>query len=273
MRPNKLAVTGIKTLLRDPYAIYARYVLRLFKLNPLRPSPDALLRGSVLHTVLEGFTRTRTEYETRAEARARLITLAEKVLAEEVPWPAARALWLARMNRAADFFLGVEAAMGGTPVVIEEQGAVALTGLNFTLTAKPDRIDALPDGSVHIFDYKTGSPPTAAQQKLFDKQLLLEAAMATKGAFKALEGPRDVAGITYIGLGASPKQDSSYPDEAALGQVWEELHHLIGEYMTPEKGYVSRRAVFEERFPSDYDHLARYGEWEMTDAPKPEDVT
>jgi len=272
-RPDKLAVTGIKTLLRDPYAIYARYILRLFKLNPLRPSPDALLRGSVLHKVLETFTRTRPEAETRNAARTRLIAVAEAVLQNEVPWPAARVLWMSRMQRAADFFLGVEAALGGTPMVIEEQGAVQLTGLPFTLTAKPDRIDTLPDGRVHIFDYKTGSPPSKDQQKFFDKQLLLEAAMVARGAFKPLDGPRNVAGITYIGLGSNPKEDTSTPDEAVLDQVWEELHQLIAEYMSPDRGYVSRRAMHGERFPGDYDHLARYGEWEMTDDPKPEDVT
>lgn len=158
-------------------------------------------------------------------------------------------------------------------MVIEEQGAVQLTGLPFTLTAKPDRIDALPDGRVHIFDYKTGSPPSKDQQKFFDKQLLLEAAMVARGAFKPLYGPRNVAGITYIGLGSNPKEDTSTPDEAVLDQVWEELHQLIAEYMSPARGYVSRRAMHGERFPGDYDHLARYGEWEMTDDPKPEDVT
>ena len=271
-RPAKLAVTGIKTLLRDPYAIYARHILRLFKLNPLRPSPDALLRGSVLHKVLETFTRTRPEMEDRDAARARLMLIAEAVLTAEVPWPAARALWLSRLNRAADFFLGVEAALGGTPVVIEERGTVQLTGLPFTLTAIPDRIDVLPGGKVHIFDYKTGSPPTQKQQKFYDKQLLLEAAMVERGAFAPLDGPREVAGITYIGLGSSPKQDTSTPDGAALGKVWEELHLLIAEYMSVDRGYVSRRAMHEERFPGDYDHLARYGEWEMTDDPHPEDI-
>ncbi|RUS59564.1 double-strand break repair protein AddB [Pseudorhodobacter sp. E13] len=272
-RPDKLAVTGIKTLLRDPYAIYARYILRLFKLNPLRPSPDALLRGSVLHKVLENFTKSRPEGETREAARARLIAEATAVLTQEVPWPAARALWMSRLHRAADFFLATEADLGGVPVVVEKQGAAPLTGLPFTLTAKPDRIDALPDGRVHIFDYKTGSPPTKDQQAFFDKQLLLEAAMVTRGAFAALDGPREVSGITYIGLGSSPKRETTTPDEAMLGKVWEELHHLISSYMDPSRGYVSRRAMHGERFPGDYDHLARFGEWEMTDVPNPEDVT
>ena len=96
--------------------------------------------------------------------------------------------------------------------------------------------------------------------------------MVTRGAFAALDGPREVAGITYIGLGSSPKELTSNPDEAMLGKVWEELHALIGEYLSPDRGYAARRAMFGERFPGDYDHLSRFGEWEMTDMPVPEDV-
>ena len=43
-------------------------------------------------------------------------------------------------------------------------------------------------------------------------------------------------------------------------------------YLDPARGYVSRRAVFQERFPGDYDHLARFGEWATSDTPCPEDV-
>ncbi|MFN6979237.1 MAG: double-strand break repair protein AddB, partial [Gemmobacter sp.] len=51
-RPRQLAVTRIATLIRDPYAVYARSILRLYPLDPLRAEPDARLRGSVLHRVL-----------------------------------------------------------------------------------------------------------------------------------------------------------------------------------------------------------------------------
>lgn len=269
-RPKALAVTGIRTLIRDPYAIYAKHILRLRPLDPLRHSPDARLRGSVLHLILEAFVKTR-QPETRAHARARLMAIAADVLAEEIPWPAARALWFARLNRAAGFFLEAEAAHGGIPVVIEDKGRVALAPLPFTLTATPDRIDLLPDGRLHLLDYKTGVPPSPAQQKRFDKQLLLEAAMAERGGFHEL-GPMDVARISYIGLGSDPKVVTTETDATMLGAVWEDLHTLIGRYQTREQGYASRRAVFEERFPGDYDHLARFGEWEMSDKPEPEDV-
>ncbi|MBD3765664.1 MAG: PD-(D/E)XK nuclease family protein, partial [Rhodobacterales bacterium] len=270
-RPRELAVTGISRLIRDPYAIYARHILRLYPLDPLRHRPDARLRGSVLHQVLERFVRDRPADEDRAAARARLLSTAARVLADEVPWPATRALWLARLDRAADSFLAGEAAREGIPVMIEDRGRITLDPPGFTLTARPDRIDRLPDGRLHILDYKTGTPPTERQQRLFDKQLLLEAAMAERGAFAAL-GRADVARITYVGLGAAGKVETTAITPDLTAQVWEDLARLIARYLTPDQGYTARRALFSTRDASDYDHLSRFGEWDTTDTPQPQDV-
>lgn len=269
-RPRELAVTGIKTLIRDPFAIYARYILRIRKLDPLHQSPDARMRGTILHAVLEQFIRGR-QPETHEQARTRLLTIANDVMLEQAPWPAARALWHARLERASDWFLAGEAARDGEPAVIEKKGGVDLDGLAFRLTATPDRIDVLPDGRLHVFDYKTGNPPTKKQQAQFDKQLLLEAAMAEKGGFESL-GPRAVAKITYIGLGATPKIEETDVTEELVDRVWSDLNRLIARYMAPDQGYPARRAVFEDRFSGEYDHLSRYGEWGMSDSPTPEDV-
>jgi len=270
VRPRELPVTAIRTLIRDPYAIYARYILRLRPLDPLRPAPDALMRGSVLHAILERFVTGRGP-ETLAEARARLMFIADTVLAEQVPWPAARRLWRARLERAADAFLLREAGSVGQPVLIETKGSITLPALDFCLTAKPDRIDEYPDGTLHILDYKTGTPPTAKEQKLFDKQLLLEAAMAERGAFEAI-GARRVARISYVGVNAAAKVESTEITPDLLARVWGDLHRLVGQYLSPGQGYASRRAVFKARVPGDYDHLARFGEWDMTDSPMPGDV-
>lgn len=269
-RPRELALTRISTLIRDPYAIYARYILRLFRLEPLHRSPDARLRGSVLHKILETFVGQRRP-EDRPTARRLLMSTAEAVLAQEVPWPAARALWLARLERAADFFLDHDGMEGGIPVSLEEKGRIRLETLDFSLFGTPDRIDALPDGRLHILDYKTGTPPSEKQQELFDKQLLLAACMAERGGFRQL-GPAEVAKITYIGLGSSPKIVSTPMTAEATGKAWEDLHKLISHYMVAETGYTARRAMFETQFPGDYDHLSRFGEWEMTDRAQPQDV-
>lgn len=271
VRPRRLAVTKIATLIRDPYAIYARYILRLFPLDPLHPEADAALRGQVLHLILERFAKTRVAGETRAEAKARLMGIAEAVLLENTPWPAARALWLARLGRAADFFLTFDAQRGGVPATLEEKGKVTLTGMDFTLEGTPDRIDILPDGRLHIIDYKTGKPPTEAQQEHFDKQLLLAAAMAERDAFKGLEGA-EVELISYVGLGTNPEAVESTITPQITGEVWEGLYKLIAHYLGAASGFTARRAVTKERFEGDYDHLSRYGEWETTDDPVAEEV-
>ncbi len=268
-RPAELPVTAITRLIRDPYSVYARHVLRLYPLDPLHKSPDALLRGSVLHKVVERFVHGAGE---APDERARLLAVTEATLAESVPWATARRLWLAQMDKVADTFLAWEAAHDGTPELLEVKGAARLERLGFTLTARPDRIDSLPDGRLHILDYKTGTPPNERQQRHFDKQLLLEAAMAEEGAWEAL-GPREVAAITYVGLSArDPKRVETRLEPGMTAEIWTELETLIAAYQNLAQGYAARRAVLREGLAGDYDHLARFGEWQTSDAPRPLDV-
>ncbi len=272
-RPRELPVTGIRTLIRDPYEIYARQILRLRPLDPLRAEPDARKRGTVLHGIMEQFIHDRPEEETEGDAARRLLALAETALTENIPWPAARLIWLSRLGRIADGFAAAEAVRAGRgrPALLEEKGSILLENTNFTLTARPDRIDLLADGRVHIYDYKTGRPPSEKQEEAFDKQLLLEAAMAERGGFTTL-GRREVEGATYIRIGGAGEERTVNIDEAILGKTWEGLQRLIASYDRRTTGYASRRAVFAARIEGDYDHLARFGEWQMGDAPAPEDV-
>jgi ATP-dependent helicase/nuclease subunit B len=196
-----------------------------------------------------------------------LLATASDVLAEETPWPTARALWLARIDRAANFFLRADARYGGVAVSLEKQGRLRVEPLDFTLFGTPDRIDRLPDGRLHLIDYKTGSPPSEKQQATFDKQLLLAAAMAERGGFADL-GPTEVGRISYVGLGNTPKEVETELSHETLDAVWEGLVRLMQHYDRVETGYTARRAMFSERQEGDYDHLSRLGEWEMTDLPQ-----
>jgi double-strand break repair protein AddB len=259
VRPKKLSVTEIKTLVRDPYAIYARHILRLNPLDPLRPEADPRLRGTVLHAILERFVAQ------GGAGVADLLAIADAVLADRVAWPLARAVWRSRIGKAAEAFIAFSALTGGRPVLIEKKGAATLPGLDFTLTGKPDRIDGLADGRLLLIDYKTGNPPTKAEQKHFDKQLLLLAAMAENGAFPEL-GPVEVARTVFVGLKADLKTEVTDLEPGQLAQVWDEFGKLIAAYTRPSQGYTARRAMQVERDTSDYDHLSRFGEWDMTRA-------
>jgi double-strand break repair protein AddB len=274
-RPRHFTVTEIQTLIRDPYAIYARHCLGLRALKPLVQTPDALLRGILSHEVMEDFVKA-TLVNPHALTAADLMQHAVHILERDVPWPAARALWLARFDRAAQWIAETEAIRQGiaTPAVFENAaiGRLTMASISTTLEGRADRIDLDDNGQAILYDYKTGAPPTKDQQKHFDKQLLIEAAMVEEGAFEAL-GPRLVRAAQFIGIGANPKTEDAPIADEPTHQVIAELVSLLGAYLDAEKGYTSRRALYEDRQARDYDQLARFGEWDVTDEPTPETLT
>ena len=265
-RPRQISVTQVKTLIRDPFAIYAQKVLRLRRLDPLEPSADAPLRGVIVHKVLERFIA-----EGHApDDRATLMNIAEQEFTAQCPWPTIRAQWLARMDRSADKFLDDEIArqaLADTRLV-ELSGETAVNQTGVTLTCKADRIDLMPDDAAQIYDYKTGVVPTAPQQEKFDKQLLLEAAMVARGAFAAL-GPKQVAGATFIGVNTAMKNTPAPLDKHPADEVWTEFAGLLTRWQDPARGYTARMALFSKNDISDYDHLSRFGEWDTSDTPVP----
>ncbi len=275
-RPKALSVTRITTLIRDPYAIYAQYVLGLRRLAPLLPLPDARARGIALHDTMERFLKHHAEWRGDPQSARAALAEATAALDAHAHDPAMAALWRARLMAVADRLIAGEAERlaDAAPVFAEEKGRLALTGLDFTLEARPDRIDRLADGTYAVRDYKSGSPPTLKQVRAFDKQLPLEAAMAERGAFPGLPAA-PVTAMTYIALGASgADREIPVEDEGARlpDRAFEELHALIGAYAVRDRGYTARRAAETVRFEGDYDHLARLGEWDLTDEAVPERV-
>lgn len=273
VRPKRLSVTRITKLVRDPYAVYAEKILELVPLRPLQQSPNAPLRGTILHSILERFIEETPSGETRGDARARLMALAEEVLETEAPWPAARVLWLAKLGRVADAFLDgeTERRERAVPVALEVRGKLAFPAIDFALTGTADRIDADPEGRLFIYDYKTGSIPSKKQQETYDKQLLLEAVMAASGAFDGL-APARVAQVAYVGLGAAPKFECFDLDPEDIAKTRDGLVELISRYKAHAQGYTARRVVETQRFEGDYDHLSRYGEWDHDAPPEPGEV-
>ena len=266
-RPSELSVTEIRHLIRDPYAIYAKHVLKLRPLNPLMRAPDAMMRGTVIHDVFEQFVKETLDDES-ARTPERLLQTARTVLGVAVPWADMRVIWQSRIARVADWFIETETARRALarPAAFEVSGRAMIAGLGFTLKGKADRIDLDARGGAHIYDYKTGTPPSEAQQKEYDKQLLLEAAMVERGAFDAIQ-PKHVERAAYIGLGSNPKEVEAPLSDISAAQIWSEFEELIDSYMSEEQGFTARSAMPKTDDASDYDLLSRFGEWDITQAP------
>lgn len=272
-RPKKLSVTRIKTLIRDPYAIYAENVLRLKTLDPLTPKADAPLRGIIMHAILEEFIGARPD-ATNPDAIHMLMHIAQRRFEQDCPWPAMRAQWLARMEKLAPVFLKAEALRQakGALAVSEAWGVMDIPSVGITITCKADRIDMTPENAALIYDYKTGTVPSKSMQNSFDKQLLVEAVMVERGAFADL-GPKPVAGASFLGINTDMKDVAAPLDETPIHDVYAGLETLFGNWADPQRGYSARIAMFSKDDASPYDHLSRFGEWTMANPPKPEDLS
>lgn len=264
-RPTRLPITAITSLIRDPYAVYARYILGLQRLDPLDAAPDARDRGTVLHAVMERFVREAPPGESAAEAEARLVALAAQTLEKAVAFPAERLLWQARLARFAGQIVAAESRREASPQALEVKGEWHLIDPDFTLHGRLDRADVRADGRVELIDYKTGSLPTAKSQEYYDKQLMLTAVMASEGAFAAL-GAAEVALTRYVGLLSDGKTLETAISPEVLTAERAKFHHLIARTMDRDTGYIARRALQLKDSSGDYDHLSRYGEWQMSDA-------
>ncbi|GAB5449382.1 double-strand break repair protein AddB [Gymnodinialimonas sp.] len=262
-RLTAMSVTDVERLIRDPYAIYAARMLNLRALDPLRASPDARLRGNVIHKILERFIKA-TPVDLPPDAAAQFMQIAEAILSDEAPWPAARHLWRNRLQKLLPWYLTQEAGFRdlAEPWVLEERKQWEVPGLSLTLSGIADRIDELPDGRVAIYDYKTGNLPTDKVEIAYNKQLLLLALMGRGGAFA--ERPLDVARLAYVGLGTKPEVRVQDFDGALLDETLAGLHELIRHYRQGAVGFTSRRSPKQTTYAGDYDHLARLGEWDET---------
>ncbi len=267
-RPRKLSVTAVESWMRDPYAIYARFVLRLNKLDDIAADPGAADRGQIIHDTLDAFLR---EFPgpLPPDAVPRLLELGRDRFGPLLrSHPDVWAFWWPRFERVADWFVALERQRRPRlrTLATEVSGTLSLLGPGgaFTLTAKADRIDRGPDGLV-VIDYKTGTPPSTREIELgFAPQLPLEAAIAEAGGFAGIEAG-GVAELAFWRLAGGDPAGEEKPvkgDPATLAaEARAGLEELIRRFDDPSTPYRScPRPSMAPRY-TDYAHLARIQEW------------
>lgn len=269
-RPRKLSVTRIETWMRDPYAIYAQYVLGLKALDPLDADPSLGDYGTLVHGAFERFL-LRYPDDLPADPLQALLACGQETFQAHIARPAVWAFWWPRFERLAAWAVEQERSRRGTirQTHVEISGELDLG--DFTLTAKADRIDLLQDGSLALIDYKTGTPPSPQEVKAgFAPQLPLEAMMAVNGAFPGVPEGRPVEELVFWHLkgdmnGGEVKK--AVAKDTTIGDLIEDamtgLRGLIDAFSRPETPYLARPHPEQAPRYSDYTHLARIKEWSV----------
>ncbi|MBM3518970.1 MAG: double-strand break repair protein AddB, partial [Alphaproteobacteria bacterium] len=266
-RPRALSVTQIEAWMRDPYAIYARHVLKLQPLKPIDQEPGPAERGSFIHAALEEFVHCHPEV-LPPDACAELVACGRRALGALFERPAVRTFWWPRFLRIARWFVATERERRHPGIVVlgELRGVLELPGPAgpFAVSATADRIECTAGGLV-IVDYKSAAPPPWKDVHAgLAPQLPVEALIAAQGGFPGVPA-QPPAALQYWRLtGAEPPGEIKTDDAAgglAMAQTRAGLLALIAAFDRPETPYHARpRPAFAPRF-SDYLHLERVKEW------------
>ena len=274
LRPRSLSVTEIETLMRSPYDIYAKYVLGLKPLDALGDDPDNRERGTLVHEVFAKFVETGTD-PTAPDARQKLLAIADGVFLTLDTARARRAVWRRRLENQAEAYLKFEQDRFGRVarrhVERDGQWDFDVTGEKFTLRGRADRIDEMTNGMLEIIDFKTGTVPAPKDMKNFTApQLLAEAAIATRGAFKGV-APAPVAALSYIKLAAGPDAFSltqftlkeGMDIAVATDALIVRLSRHVDAFLMRDNLPMTARLFpdLNQNFAGPYDHLSRMGEW------------
>ena len=264
-RPRALRVTAIDKWLRNPYDIYAQYILNLRALEELDREPDFSDFGNILHSSLEHFTR---KYPAKLpeNAHAELLEAGRIAFADFLDRPAVACLWWTRFTNMANWLVEQEKLRRelATQIYSEVKGTwkFAVDGKDFTLSTRIDRLEKLADGYA-IIDYKTGTIPTKKEREMgLANQLPLEALVAANGELSDFITPAQSEILQYWKLSGNAEKCEITEIKADLAEVKTRLENLIRKYDNPQQAYTAQTDPSLIKY-SDYEHLTRRKEWEL----------
>lgn len=265
-RPRKFSASSLTLLMKNPYAYYAKYILRLTPLDPLDKAPDNSEKGKVIHSLLEKFLKT---YPLTLPENALEILENSGIEAFRTAFdtPEAKLFWEHRFKTVAAWFIKTEIeqrANNWQPKNLEISGQYTLG--NFTIGARADRLDTHAFGNViHCIDYKTGTPPTAKDiTEGRDIQLCIQALIAQQGGFGHTPPPR-IGAISYWALlGKSDTAGKIVSLDAGLDDLLpttqEYILALLSAFDNDTQPYLVKPLPWKMPH-NDYDHLERHTEW------------
>ncbi len=267
LRPNALSASAIEKWMRDPYEIYARYILKLKRLEEVEEKLDFSDYGTIVHAVLQEFNNKYPE-QLPENAREELLKLGEDYFSENKVAQETRAFWWPNFEKSVDWFLQQEKEYRPQIARVHTEVSGSLTiktaGRDFTLKAIADRVDETKDGKINIIDYKTGKARKVKEVCTGKApQLPIEGLIAEGGGFAGIPA-REAAKLIYWQLG---RQETEISED--IKQVLQDNLEILREYINcfefETTAYVCQPNPKNIPEYSDYEHLARIKEWSVKD--------
>jgi ATP-dependent helicase/nuclease subunit B len=267
-RPRQLRVTAVDTWLRDPYMVYAQYILKLRKLEKLDKEPDAADFGTLVHKALELFTQLHPSI-LPSDAHEQLLQCGSIAFAESIEWPAVACLWWPRFEVMSRWLIEREKERRDSiaQVLSELEGKweLIVDGKPFVLTTRIDRLEIDKEGGIAIADYKTGTVPSQSDIEAgLANQLLLEALIAKYGTLQpAIASLSNVVALEYWKLSGNPEDcEIKNMRVEGLDEARARLENLIRLYDDASQTYIAQNDTSKMPRFNDYKHLTRAQEWE-----------
>lgn len=278
LRPKEISITDFETLMRDPYAYFAKRVLKLKELDELDIEMGAREKGTLFHDILEEFV-AQHDGKIRPESYADLISIANDHFDKNAALHSVKPLWYPRFENIADWFIREEvnrnSDIKNRNVELKSQLDIVLENSHtVTLIGKADRIDQTTDNHSIIIDYKSGAAPSKNDVALgLRPQLTLEAVMIQQDAFK--QCPQDVAQLLYWKLNGSATTQVDVQDiplvdsKNGIDLTTEALsgfRHIMSLALNENTPYPSlpRGSKIAAGSSESYAYLARQAEWLMS---------
>lgn len=290
-QPTSYSFSEVSTLRRDPYAIYARKILKLDLLENFASEPDLRLRGTIFHAIIERYSEELPDIHNSKRHSVFVNCMNDEFVKHDLPTDVAF-LWKQRLLEVSEYYVDWEHERDLLNVKrhIELTAKCTLPNDNKTrLRGRADRIDITIDNSggnyVDIIDFKTGTRPSAKEARsLLDPQLALEAFALEQGGFTGMVSMK-ADSLKYVRFKPSDhlivdqveqkptKQNPDTESASDLGQrAANELSSLIDALGDNRIGFLSRAIpVSEFDMSGDYDHLARVFEWSVAETSDAED--
>ncbi len=265
-RPRRLSVSAIDHYVRDPYMIYARYILKLKALDPLDQDPGVADFGQFVHRALEQFVLKHPS-KLPDNVNGELLECGRNSFAEFIDRPAVACLWWPGFEVIASWvseqFANRQNNIAETLAEIKGEWEMSVNNRAFTLTTRIDRIEKRKDGVVAVIDYKTGSVPKKSEiERGLSNQLMLEALIIKNEGLETNVVTSAGIELEYWKLASNEKKCEVIPVKANIENTRKQIEQLLAHYDNEHTPYAPQTNPALRPQYNDYTHLTRYQEWE-----------